>query len=269
MTLTNENYYDLETDNTYCSSSQFKMVAGCLGKPGCEFQYVEYLAGRWKNEVSKDMLIGSYVDSRYEGTIQEFQMEHPELFLTKGPNKGSLKSDFIKAEEIYQRCERDKLFAQFMAGEKQTIFAGNISGLPFKIKIDSLHPGKCIVDLKVMQDITKTFWARDYGYMDFVTYWGYDMQLAIYQEIYRQNTGETLPCYIAAADKGKHTNIDIIFIDNGRLSECLERVKTQIPNIISIRNGDFLPVRCGVCGCCKENKVLHKPIHYSELLTEV
>lgn len=267
--LTAENYYTLEADNLYCSASQFKMVEGCLGKVGCEYQYRKYLDGEWKNETTKDMLIGSYVDSRYEGTIDGFREDHPELFVSRGERKGELKQDFVKAEEIYQRLQRDKLFSQFMDGEKQVIMTGDISGLPFKIKMDSLHRGKCIVDLKVMQDIKKVFWTKDYGHMDFVTYWGYDIQLAIYQEIYRQNTGETLPCYIAAADKGKHTNFDVIYVDNDRLRECLENVKTAIPTIAAVRSREIEPIRCGVCDCCIENKVLEKPIHFSELVGDI
>ena len=267
--LTPENYYSLEADNLFCSASQFKMIEGCLGKVGCEYKYRKYLDGKWKQETTKDMLIGSYVDARYEGTIEQFKVDHPELFVTRGDRKGELKQEFVKAEEIYQRLQRDKLFSQFMDGEKQIIMHGDISGLPFKIKMDSLHRGKCIVDLKVMQDLNKVFWTKDFGHMDFVTYWGYDIQLAIYQEIYRQNTGETLPCYIAAADKGKITNLEIIYVDNDRLKECLETVKTAAPSIISIRNREYDPVKCGVCDCCIEDKVLTAPIHFSELVGDI
>ena len=267
--LTSDNYYTLAADNMFCSASQYKMVEGCLGKVGCEYQYRMYLDGKWRQDTTKDMLIGSYVDSRYEGTIDHFREDHPELFVTKGERKGELKQDFIKAEEIYQRLQKDSLFSQFMDGEKQVIMTGDIEGLPFKIKMDSLHRGKCIVDLKIMQDITKVFWTKDYGHMDFITYWGYDIQHAIYQEIYRQNTGETLPCYIASADQGKVTNFDVIYVDNNRLKECMETVKTAIPSIIGIRSREYKPVKCGVCDCCIKNKVLTPPIHFSELVGDI
>lgn len=267
--LTEENYYSLEADNLYCSASQFKMVNGCLGRVGCEYQYRKYLDGEWRHEPTKDMLIGSYVDARYEGTIDKFRQEHPELFVTRGDRKGELKSEFIKAEEIYNRLQKDELFSQFMDGEKQIIMTGDIEGLPFKIKMDSLHRGRCIVDLKIMQDISKVFWTKDYGHMDFVTYWGYDTQLAIYQEIYRQNTGETLPCFIAAADKGKYTNFEVIAVDNDRLHECLVNVKTAIPMIKAIRSREIEPVQCGLCDCCIDNKILTGPIHFSELVGDI
>ena len=269
MQLNSDNYYTLEADRSYCSVSQYKMAMGSLGKPGCEYQYIEYLSGRWQREITKDLLIGSYVDSRYEGSIEKFKSEHPELFVSRGERKGDLKAEYVKAEEIYQRCEKDRLFSLYMSGEKQVIMTGEIDGLPFKIKMDSLHRGKCIVDLKVMENLTKTFWTRDFGYTDFIRYWGYDVQLAVYREIYRQNTGELLPCFICAADKGKYTNIEVIQIPNIRLDEALQEVKSNIPTMIALRNGEYEPVRCGVCGCCIKNKVLEHPISQDELLLEV
>ena len=70
-----------------------------------------------------------------------------------------------------------------------------------KIKIDSYIPDVAIVDLKVMSSITRLEWVRDIGYLDFVRYWGYDIQGAVYQEIVRQNTGKKLPFFIAELRK--------------------------------------------------------------------
>ena len=41
---------------------------------------------------------------------------------------------------------------EYMSGEKQVIMTGEIEGVPVKIKIDSYHPNKMIVDLKVMSE---------------------------------------------------------------------------------------------------------------------
>lgn len=51
-------------------------------------------------------------------------------------------------------------------------------------------------------------WVRDLGYLDFIRFWGYDTQGAIYQETVRQNTGKRLPFYIAAASKEPTTDIE-------------------------------------------------------------
>lgn len=45
-------------------------------------------------------------------------------------------------------------------------------GTPWKIKMDSYIPGWAIVDLKVVESLTKMKWVRDIGYLDFVRYWG-------------------------------------------------------------------------------------------------
>ena len=101
---------------------------------------------------------------------------------------------------------------KFMSGEKQVIMTGELFGTKWKIKMDSYIPGIAIVDLKVMASITKLEWVRDIGYLDFVRYWGYDIQGAIYQEIVRQNTGKKLPFYIAGATKESEPDIRIIHI---------------------------------------------------------
>lgn len=82
---------------------------------------------------------------------------------------------------------------KYMSGEKQVIMTADLYGTPWKIKMDSYIPGVAIVDLKVMASLTKLEWVRDIGYLDFVRYWGYDIQGAIYQEVVYQNTGKRLP----------------------------------------------------------------------------
>lgn len=84
---------------------------------------------------------------------------------------------------------------------------GELFGAKWKIKMDSYIPGVAIVDLKVMASITDLKWVKDIGYLDFVRYWGYDIQGAVYQEIVRQNTGEKLPflhCRSNEADRAGH-----------------------------------------------------------------
>lgn len=61
---------------------------------------------------------------------------------------------------------------QFMSGEKQVIMTAEMFGAKWKIKIDSYHPGRCIVDLKTCQSITKTFSHPDIGHLNFLAEWG-------------------------------------------------------------------------------------------------
>lgn len=178
MVLTAENYYSKEANEKYMSVSQYKDFAGTYGKMACEFSAIEKLEERWAQKKTTPLLVGSYVDSYFEGTLEEFKKANPEIFT----QKGELKANYKQAERIIARMERDPLFMQYMSGEKQVIMTGELFGAEWKIKIDSFVRGIAITDLKVMASITKLEWVKDIGYLDFVRYWGYDIQGAIYQE---------------------------------------------------------------------------------------
>ena len=202
MQLTAENYYSEEANFEHMSVSQFKDFVGTYGRRGCEFTAMDKIRGVYKEEETTALLVGSYVDAYFEGTLDKFKAEHPDIFKKTG-DKG-LKSDYVQANDIIARIERDEFFMAHMSGQKQVIMAGELFGLPWKIKIDSYLEGIAIVDLKVMASLTKLEWVRDIGYLDFVRYWGYDIQGAVYQEIVYQNTGKRLPFY-RRSQQGKGT----------------------------------------------------------------
>lgn len=131
--LTNENYFSSENQMKYMGVSQFKAFEKC------EAAALAELTGEYRREKTVSLLVGSYVDANFEGTLDVFKAQNPEIF-TK---KGELKAEYRKAEEIIQRIERDPLFVTFLSGESQVIMTGEIEGVPVKIKIDSYHAGKC------------------------------------------------------------------------------------------------------------------------------
>ena len=151
MVLTAENYYRKEANEKYMSVSQYKDFAGTYGKMACEFSAIEKLEERWAQKKTTPLLVGSYVDSYFEGTLEEFKKENPEVFT----QNGELKANYKQAERIIARMERDPLFMQYMSGEKQVIMTGELFGAEWKIKIDSFVRGVAITDLKVMESITK------------------------------------------------------------------------------------------------------------------
>lgn len=148
MVLTAENYYSQEANEEYMSVSQFKDFCGTYGKMPCEFTAMEKLKGRWEEPKSKALMVGSYVDSYFEGTLDKFKAENPDLF----KRDGTLKAEFVKADEIIQRIERDDYFMKFMSGKKQVIMTGELFGTKWKIKMDSYIPDIAIVDLKVIRE---------------------------------------------------------------------------------------------------------------------
>lgn len=263
MILSNENYFSKEADMHYLSVSQYKDFAGSVGKRGCEARAMAKLKGEWKTEMTDALLVGSYVDAHFEGTQDLFKAQHPEIF----KKDGSLLAKYVKADEIIQRVERDELFMQAMSGKKQVIMtANNLFGFGdnWKIKIDSLLDN-CIVDLKCMASITKMEWVKDIGKINFVEYWGYDIQAAIYQKVVQVNTGKRLPFYIAACTKEKTTNLELIAIDNKHLDDVLYSVSNNIPRILRLKAGELQPDRCCNCDYCLETKVLKEPIHFRDI----
>ncbi len=267
MILTAENYFSKEAEKEFLSVSQYKKFAGCLGRLGCEAKAMAELKGEWEEEKSTALLVGSYVDAHFEGTLDLFKAQHPEVF-TK---QGMLKAEYRRAEEVINRMERDPYFMAHMAGEKQVIMTGELFGARWKIKMDSYFPGKLIVDLKCMKSLGERFYNADYGNMDFVRNWGYDIQGAIYQEIVRQNTGDKLPFKIAAASKEEYPDIDVVQVEQSLLDAALAEVEKNVSNILSLKKGEYDPVRCEKrdCNYCKHTKILTNSIWSSELVVNL
>ena len=147
---------------------------------------------------------------------------------------------------------------------------GELFGCKWKIKMDSYLPGSAIVDLKIVESLVKPKWVRDTGYLDFVRYWGYDIQGAVYQEIVRQNTGKKLPFFIAGATKEKpEPDIRVIKVEQHYLDEAMSMVQANMPRILRVKNGEDTPDRCELCDCCRHNRVLKGYISITNLLADI
>lgn len=267
MQLTAENYYSDIANYEYMSVSQYKDFAGTYGRPGCEECAMAKIRGEFREESSTPLLLGSYVDAFYEGTLDKFREEHPELFKKTG-DKGLL-STYAKAEEAIERSLKDPLFQEYMSGEKQVIMTGELFGTKWKIKMDSYHEGRAIVDLKYMKSLTKLNWVPDIGYLDFVRYWGYDIQGAIYQEIVYQNTGKRLPFYIAGISKEEAIDIEVIYVHDNYLKEALTGVEHNMRRILEVKYDGVVPDRCNTCKWCRDTKILKKPIGIGDLVASL
>jgi len=232
---------ELSTDELYYKSKDYMSVSMYKQMQKCELNAVN---GVFKPTDS--MLVGSYVDAYISGTLDEFISEHPEIFSSRGATKGQLKSEFKKAEEICSYIDNDKVFSQFMSGEKQTVMTGEINGVPWKIKMDSYSPHIAINDLKCMYTVTN----NKGEYVNFVSNWGYDIQMACYQEIVFQNTGERLPVYVCAVTKETPINSVIVNIPQDILDIVLYDVEQLAPRAWSVMQGLVEPEKCGHCATC-------------------
>lgn len=252
MIVTSENYFSPEAEREYMGVTQFKRFLACPA------QAVAVLRGEWVEEASTAMLVGSYVDAHFSKELPLFQAQHPELF-TK---QGELKAEFRHAEYIIERIERDEMFMRYLSGGAQTVLTGSIEGVPFKIKIDSYHIGRALVDLKVMRDFSPVWDEEARRRLPFVEAWGYDIQGAIYQAV----EGNGLPFMIAAATKEKpEPNIAIISISQDRIDFCQDIVREYAPRFAALKRSEGEPRRCERCDYCKSTKKLSAIIDYKEV----
>jgi hypothetical protein len=262
--LTADNYYSKEADMKYMSVHQYLDFVGHMGVHGCEEMAMAKLKGEFEQETTTAMLVGSYVDSYFEGTLEQFKQEHPECFT----QKGELKASFKQAEKMIERCEKDSYFMSTMQGEKQVIMTAYLFGCEWKIKMDSYLPGKAIVDLKTSADIHKAWKVQDYGYASFVEYWGYTLQMAVYQKVVEINTGKKLPCYISVVTKEDSPEIAVINIDQMTLDHALNEIEMNMASVLMVKSGEVEPMRCEKCDYCKATKVLKGAISYMDLISE-
>lgn len=253
MKLTQRNYFSKKANKEFMSVSQFKSFSKCENLALAEIK------GKYEREKTTALLVGSYVDAYFEGTLANFIRKNPEIF----KKDGTLKAEYIQAEAIIQRILKDKLFTKYLSGEKQVIMTGEICGVPIKIKIDSYFPGEKIVDLKIMKDFSSVYDSEN-GSQIWFEAWGYDLQGAVYQEIVRQNTGLKLPFYLAAATKEKVTDIDIVHLPQEMLDFALDRFKQDVERFDAIKKGIIKPERCEKCEYCKISKVLKEPTEADE-----
>lgn len=252
MGVNKKNYFSKNNNLKYCGSSQFKSFLRCPAMALAE------LNGEWQEEDSTALIVGSYVDAWFEGTLEAFKAEHPDVL----KKDGTLKADYVKADEIIARVSRDDLFMKYMGGKKQVVKTGEIEGVPFKIKIDSYHKGKAIVDLKVIKSF-EPLWNEEKGIrQDFIQYWGYDIQAAIYQAI----EGKKLPFYICAVTKEKYPDLEIIKIPQRWIDSAMTIVKNEIGLIDAYKRGEIEAPRCGKCAYCRQTKKLSRVISADEFI---
>ena len=129
MILTQENYYSKEANREYLSVSQYKDFCGTIGRVGCEEQALAKLNGYWEMEKTTALLVGSYVDSHFEGTLDLFKAQNPEIFNKKRRVKGRVpksrrnhkpnrKRPFI--HDVYERREAENLYSRSIWSEMES-----------------------------------------------------------------------------------------------------------------------------------------------------
>ena len=249
--LTSEAYYSPEANAAYFSVSQFKDFQKCPAMAMAK------LRGEYVPEQGRALLLGSYVDEMLTGSedsVKQFLVEHmSELFKKNGDRY----ADVQQADEAILRIKKQPVMMHYLSGEHQVIMTGEIEGVPFKIKMDSYKPGEYIADLKYMASL-----RSPNLFEPLIQYWGYDLQAAVYQEIVRQNTGETLPFFFVVATKEKPAHLSVGKMPVWDLEDGLEEVRKNIALYQQIKLGSIEPERCEDYNCeyCTSTKVITEPI---------
>ena len=245
MKLTADNYYTAEANNAYWSASQVKAFLSCPARALAE------LKGEWSQPPGQALLIGSYVDAAIEGdaALEQFRGTHPELFR----RDGSLKAEFVKAQEMVDRAKQDEVFTAYLDGEKQKILTGTIDGLPFKAKLD-VYNGQRIVDVKTVRD-TQPMYKPGEGRLTFADYWQWPLQMAIYQAL----EGNRLPCYLAVITKEDPPGLELVEIEQEKMDAEMSFLEEKLPYFDAIKQGIVEPERCENCAYCRATRKLTGP----------
>lgn len=270
--VTAENYFSPEMNMAYMGSTQFKAF------DRCEAAALAEVRGEYVPAASTALLVGGYIDAYFSGELPVFQAQHPEIF----KRDGGLKAEYVHAQDVIARMEADELYMLLMSGKKQVILTGEIAGVPFKVKIDSLLDadtsrriverfpemaevmGMCdgaLVDQKVMRDMKGIWSEEEHTKVSFAQFYGYDIQGAIYQAI----EGHMLPFLLAVGTKEDAPDIDVKYIPDGELAAKLAEVEDRAPRYQAIKEGKIAPRRCEKCAYCRMTKKLCRATDYREM----
>lgn len=246
MIITKDNYYSSEADSSTMSVSQYKLFIQC------EKQALAKIRGEYKVSESDAFLLGKYVHSWNEGTLEKFKQENPALYSSQGKTKGQLKSTFKVAETMVKTLENDNACMKFLQGDKEVIIQGELFGIKWRGMVDVLNLDKGFFsDLKTTQGIHKK-----YSGLTFIEYYGYVEQMAIYKELIKQQYGVDLIPYIVAIEKNDNPLKAIIRVDERYTEPKLEEIEYNIQRIKALKNGEEIPIGCGECEYCRKiNKV--------------
>lgn len=256
MTLTESTYYGVEANKQYFSVSQFKDFMKCPAMA------MANISGEYVRESTRALILGSYVDEMLTGTKKSqekfIRANSDDLFKRNGDKR----EDVAQADKAISRVRQQPLMMKYLNGKHQVIMTGEINGVPFKGKFDSYAPGEFIADLKYLKSL-----RSPNLFQNIVDHYRYDLQGAVYRELVRQNTGETLPFYLVIATKESPARLAVCEINGYNLDNALDEVKRNIERFQRIKLGEIPAERCEevTCDYCAGSKVLTEPIDH-ELL---
>jgi hypothetical protein len=259
MGLAAENYYSLDVDREYMSASQFKKFMQCEAATMAE------LNGEWQEEPSDAMLVGSYVHAALESeeAFLQFIAEHRDEIYNR---KGDLYAPFKQADAMISTLKDDPFIAALLQGQHEQVIVAEFAGAKWKAKLDVYNPIGRICDIKTCKSLTDKVWM-DGRYVSWIVAYGYARQLALYTELERIWSGrdERLTALIVAVTKEDPPDKAVFSIPEDAIEEELEFVKSVMPRVLAVKNGDVEPKRCESCKYCRASKKVKRIIDYREI----
>lgn len=237
----------------------------------CEAKAVAVARGQYK-EFSNDsaLIYGNIVHSYFEGTKahKKFIEDHHSNLYTKTTDKPN--AEFKKAKQAIKALESDATFKQYYmadGNEYEKIVTGKIypniqgnifsenapDGVEWIGKLDMVnHKEHIIGDIK-----TNARPFANYDGFSFIEKYGYDIQMSIYQELYRIMTGEVYQPVIFMVGKQNYQT-QAISIPQRLLNDKLELVKNNEKRFYDLmkevlknpKQARVNAVACGICDYC-------------------
>ena len=259
--LTSENYHSNESNQHFMSVSQFKRFIEC------EARAVAELKGEFTRPPSTALLVGSYLHAAIEGEeafTEFFEKERDSIMNTRG----NMYAPFVQADEMIETVKNDLFMMFALTGDKEVIMTGDLFGAKWKIKVDNInHERGFYSDLKSTQELGKRYWSEKYnGWVSFVQEYDYVLQMYVYQEIIRQNTGRIYTPYIVAVTKQSPPDKAVLHFDASRFDFERDYVETLLPSILEAKQGEKAPTRCDKCEYCRGTKKLKNTFEIEYLL---
>lgn len=286
-----ENYYSLDIASKYRSVSWIKKFLAC------EAEALAELKGTWTPKGDPTpLLVGNYLHSHFESreSHQAFVEDNAwNIFKTKaaskkdkadgaevrlipdadGEKKEKVLTDkktapFKQADKMIQTLEMDRTFQKVYQGEKEVILKGEIGGVPYIGKLDCFDPARAFfLDLKTTQDLHKKYWITDEKrWGSFVEAYNYPLQMAVYQELIRQNYGTRPAPILVAVSKQDPPDKAFVAIPQDDLDEGMQQLMDAQQRIEQVIAGEISPYRCEQCDYCRSTKHLGQIISMNDLI---
>lgn len=217
------------------------------------------MKGEYKPKFNQTpLLFGNYLHSFFESkkAHKDFVDANKNSFYKYGKKKNGLKTCFKQADKCIHTLCQDSGFKALYQGKREVIVTGVIDGVKWMGKIDCLNLERnMFLDLKTVDDIHKKHWNESlHQYVDFTIDRGYDVQMAIYQELIKQTFGVECKPYIVAISKQEIPDKAIIGFENSSLQDALNDVRMRQDRIQHVINGELKPKSCGKCEYCRQHK---------------